>query len=392
MAQRSDRIRGLTAGGGDGWEVYHQGRKMVAEGIEITDLTIGEPDIRTHPKILAAMDASARGGHTGYAALAGTSDLRDTIAARVRERTGVPTTRDNVLVTPGGQAALFDAFMGAIDPGAEVLFPDPFYATYPGTIRAAGGRPVPIQTKPEQGFHPQDRDLRAAVTDRTGALLINSPNNPTGAVYGPDTMDMVAQVARDADLWLISDEVYDTQLWSGGHLSARALPDMADRVLTVGSLSKSHAMTGSRIGWLIGPPDMIADLTTLVIHTTFGVPGFVQDAALHALMLGPDFESQIAAPFRRRRDACLTHLARQQVVEAHPSGGAMYLMLDIRATGLSGTEFALSLLERHGVAVMPGESFGRAAAGHVRVALTQSDEALLGALDILLSHAEERVP
>ncbi|MEM8850059.1 MAG: pyridoxal phosphate-dependent aminotransferase [Pseudomonadota bacterium] len=392
MAQISDRVRGLTAGGGDGWEVYHRAHKMAAEGAQIVDLTIGEPDIRTHPDILAAMDASARGGHTGYAALAGTTDLRDTIAARVRERTGVPTGRDNVLVTPGGQAALFNALMGVVDPGGEVIYPDPFYATYPGTVRAAGGVPVPIQTDPERGFHPSATALRAAITDRSRAVLINTPNNPTGAVYGPDTMDAVAQAARDADLWLISDEVYDTQLWSGGHLSARALPDMADRVLTVGSLSKSHAMTGSRIGWLVGPPEIIAHLVTLLIHTTFGVPGFVQDAALHALMLGPDFEARIAAPFRRRRTACLDHLARQNLVVAHPSGGAMYLMLDIRGTGLSGTAFALSLLDRHRIAVMPGESFGQAAAGHVRVALTQAEGTLLEALDTLLIHAEERVP
>ncbi|MEM7490652.1 MAG: aminotransferase class I/II-fold pyridoxal phosphate-dependent enzyme [Pseudomonadota bacterium] len=392
MAKMSDRICGLTAGAGDGWGIYHRARALQAEGVAITDLTIGEPDIRTDPEILAAMDASARGGHTGYAALAGTVHLRDAIAARVRERTGMPTTRDNVLVTPGGQAALFGALMGTLDPGGEVLYPDPFYATYPGTVRAAGGVPVPVPTRPEDGFQPRASDLRAALTDRSRALMVNTPNNPTGAVYGPETLDGIAQVAQSADLWLISDEVYDTQLWSGGHLSARALPGMAARTLTVGSMSKSHAMTGSRIGWLVGPPEIVANLITLVTHTTFGVAGFVQDAALHALTLGPDFEARIAAPFRRRRNACLDHLDRQDVVAAHPSGGAMYLMLDVRRTGLSGTDFAFSLLDRHRIAVMPGESFGQAAAGHVRVALTQPDDILLGALDALLQHAGEAVP
>ncbi len=392
MAEISHRVQTLTEGGGDGWGVYHRARLLEAQGITVTDLTIGEPDTRTDPDILAAMYASARGGHTGYAALAGTSDLRDAISARVRERTGIRTTRDNVLVTPGGQAALFTALMGALDPGDEVLFPDPFYATYPGTVRAAGGVPIPVPTHPDDGFHPKAAAVRAALTPRTRALLINSPNNPTGAVYGADTMDAMARCADDADLWLISDEVYDTQLWSGGFLSARTLPGMEARSLTVGSLSKSHAMTGSRIGWLIGPPDLVAHLVTLITHTTFGVAGFVQDAALHALTLGPSFEAQIAAPFRRRRDACLAALAGQNVVTAHPSAGAMYLMLDIRRTGLSGTDFALDLLDRHRIAVMPGESFGRAAAGHIRLALTLEDRALLDALRTLIDHAKETAP
>ncbi|WGH78531.1 pyridoxal phosphate-dependent aminotransferase [Jannaschia ovalis] len=389
MAKISDRVRGLTAGMGDGWGVYHRARALKAQGVAITDLTIGEHDIRTDPAILDAMQASARGGHTGYAALAGTGDLRDAIAARVTERTGMRTTRENVLVTPGGQAALFSALMGVMDPGAEVALPDPYYATYPGTVRAAGGVPVPVPTRPEDGFQPRAEALSAAIGDRSAALMVNSPNNPTGAVYGAETMDGIAEVAQRHDLWLISDEVYDTQLWSGGHLSARALPGMADRTLVVGSMSKSHAMTGSRIGWLVGPPAMIADLVVLATHTTYGVAGFVQDAALHALRLGPEFEARIAAPFRRRRAACLELLGQAARIRAHPSAGAMYLMLDIRATGLSATAFAERLLDERRIAVMPGESFGQAAAGHVRVALTLPDDALLNAFDSMLSFAEE---
>jgi arginine:pyruvate transaminase len=387
MPEVSHRARTLTADDASGWGVHFRARAMARDGVDVTDLTIGEPDARTDPAILDAMHAAARSGHTGYAALPGTDGLRDAIAARVEERTGVRTRRANVLVTPGGQAALFAAMMGTLDPGARVLFPNPFYVTYPGTVRAAGGVPVPVATLPGRGFQPTRDAFEAAMVPQARALLLNTPNNPTGAVYGADAMDALAGFATAHDLWAISDEVYDTQLWSGGHLSMRALPGMEGRTLTVGSLSKSHAMTGSRIGWLVGPEPMVARLEQLVTHTTYGVAGFVQDAALYALALGPDFEARVAAPFRRRRDACLDLLAGQEAVVAHPSAGAMYLMLDIRLTGLSGEAFATDLLERRHVAVMPGESFGAAAAGHVRIALTQPDDRLLDGVARLIAHA-----
>ena len=389
MTTTSERVRGLTAGQGDGWGVYHRARSMKEAGVEVADLTIGEHDVRTDPSILAAMDAAARGGHTGYSALAGTGALRRAIAERVTARTGAATGPDNVLVTTGGQAALFAAIMAATETGDAVLYPDPYYVTYPGTVRAAGACPVPVRTRPEDGFLPRAADLAAKAGPRARALLINTPNNPSGAVYDNATVSKLADLARARDLWIISDEVYDTQLWSGTHLSPRALPGMNERTLVVGSLSKSHAMTGSRIGWLIGPEDTIAELTVLMTHVTYGIPGFIQDAGLFALDRGRTFEEAVAAPFRRRRDAALDLVARQGTVTAIPSGGAMYLMLDIRPTGLDGTAFAGSLLDRHRIAVMPGESFGEAAAGHVRVALTLPDERLLRALSTLLAFAKE---
>ncbi|SFI24965.1 pyridoxal phosphate-dependent aminotransferase [Jannaschia pohangensis] len=388
MTRLSTRIQTLTAGG-NGWAVYYRAREMKAAGVPVLDLTIGEHDRRTDPAILEVMDASARGGNTGYAHLTGSPALRDTIAARVAARTGVPTTRDNVAVVPGGQFALFAALMAGIDPGDDVLFPDPYYTSYPGTVRSAGGRPVPVPARPEDGFQPRAADLLVACTGAARALLINSPNNPTGAVYSDAVLEGIARVARDRDLWVVSDEVYDTQCWTGPHRSLRSVPGMAERVLVAGSMSKSHAMTGSRIGWLIGPEAVIAGVSALANTTTYGPPGYIQDATLHALTLGEGFEAGVAAPFRRRRDLCLARIAGQQAVGVIPSGGAMYLMLDVRATGLSGVNFALQLLETKHVAVMPGESFGAAAAGHVRLALTLPDDDLLAALDTLLTFAQE---
>jgi arginine:pyruvate transaminase len=361
---------------------------MVAAGEPVIELTIGEHDIGTAPQILSAMDASARGGHTGYAAVPGVSALRAAVANRVTERTGVATGPENVLITPGGQAALFAAHMAVCDPGDRALFIDPYYATYPGTIRAAGAEPVAVAASPENGFQPQAADI-AAQANGARAILINTPNNPTGVVYGRDTLDAIAGAARDAGLWLLSDEVYDTQVWEGAHLSPRALPGMAARTLVIGSMSKSHAMTGSRCGWVIGAEDVIARLITLATHTTYGVPGFIQDAAVHALNAGDGLEREIAAPFLRRRAIARKILGGQSVLRMVPPQGAMYVMLDVRATGLSGEDFAERLLDAHRIAVMPGESFGKAAAGHVRVAMTVVDDRFAAALDSIVSFAAE---
>lgn len=378
----SHRIATLTAGGSDGWDLYRMARAMKAEGVDVTELTIGEHDRRTEPEILEAMHASAMGGHTGYAALPGTAHLRDAVARRVSERTGVATARANVVIVPGGQAGLFAAHLAACDPGDTALFIDPYYATYPGTIRGAGAVPKPVAARPEAGFQPEQGALEDAAADGARSLLVNSPNNPTGVVYTRDTLDGIAHLCKTRDLWLISDEVYDTQIWSGTHISPRQLPGMADRTLVVGSLSKSHAMTGSRLGWIVGPEAAIAHLINLTTHTTYGVPGFVQDAGEFALAQGAGLEDRIAAPFRRRHGAAAQRLARRGIATV-PSTATMYLMADVRPTGLTGEAFAHRLLDERHIAVMPGESFGHAAAGHLRIALTVEDGRLMAALDSL---------
>ncbi|WP_299854205.1 pyridoxal phosphate-dependent aminotransferase [uncultured Roseobacter sp.] len=384
--QLSTRITGLTGGGSDGWDVFLKARDMIAQGVDVTELTIGEHDIRTAAPILQEMHATAMGGHTGYAAVPGTGSLRDTVAARVAERTGVPTTRKNVLITPGGQAALFAAHMAACDPGDTALYIDPYYATYPGTLRGVGAIPQAIETRARDAFQPRAEAIRAH-SKPARSLLINTPNNPTGVVYSDATLQEIAGICQADDLWLISDEVYDTQVWEGRHLSPRALPGMAERTLVVGSMSKSHAMTGSRCGWIVGPEAAIERLITLATHTTYGVPGFIQDASQFALTQGEAFEAEIAAPFQRRRAIATQVLAQQNTVGLVPAQGAMYLMLDIRATGMTGEDFAYDLLDAHHIAVMPGESFGTSAAGHIRVAMTIEDGAFESALQTLCAHA-----
>jgi arginine:pyruvate transaminase len=372
MPAPSTRISTLTGTGDDGWGIFYKARALKAAGREVLELTIGEHDIGTAPAILDEMHRAAKAGHTGYAAVPGIAPLRAAVAERLSAQHGVAYGPENVLIVPGAQAGLFAAHHAACDEGCRALLIDPHYTTYPGTIRAVGALPVPVAARSEDGFQP---DLAALAEAAPGArsLLINSPNNPTGAVYTDESLAGIAHIAEANDLWVISDEVYDTQVWAGRHRPFAGQPGMAARTLTVGSMSKSHAMTGSRLGWVVGPAEVIERLITLATHTTYGVPGYIQEAGLFALRQGMDVEAEVAAPFLRRRKLLLDKIAEQNRVRAIPPDGAMYVMLDIRATGLSGEDFAERLLERTGVAVMPGESFGHAAAGHLRVALTLPD-------------------
>jgi arginine:pyruvate transaminase len=383
----SDRITNITGGGSDGWGVFYKARQMIAAGTPVTELTIGEHDIRTAKPILDAMYQSALGGHTGYATVPGIPALRERVAARIAARTGVPTKPENIVITPGGQAALFAAHLATCNTGDTAAFIDPYYATYPGTIRGAGAIPRAIVTSPETAFQPTKEQLLTG-TKGARSLLVNTPNNPTGVVYSAETLAAIAEASIANDLWLISDEVYDTQVWEGQHTSPRSLPGMLERTLVIGSMSKSHAMTGSRIGWICGPAEIVSHLINLATHTNYGVPGFIQDAARFALGQGAAVEEEVAAPFRRRRALTLDILSQQNLVQATPPQGAMYVMLDVRATGMSGEAFALRLLDEEKIAVMPGESFGQAAAGHLRVAMTVADDAYADALKRLLAFAQ----
>ena len=266
---------------------------------------------------------------------------------------------------------------------------DPYYAPYPATVRTAGGVPVVCRAEAANGFQPAAEALDRAC-EGARALLINTPNNPTGAIYTPETLAMIAEICIRRDLWLITDEVYDGMAFGRAHLSPASLPGMEDRTIVIGSMSKSYAMCGFRCGWAAGPTHAIKLMSDLALNLAFGLPGFVQDAALFALTDPSDIEARICGTFGRRHGVARDALAGATSVRAAASEGAMYLMIDIRATGMSGREFAHDLIERERIAAMPGESFGDAAAGHVRATLTLPDDQLTEALTRLAAFAEAR--
>ncbi|WGI20894.1 pyridoxal phosphate-dependent aminotransferase [Amylibacter sp. IMCC11727] len=386
----SNRIQSITGDGSDGWDILYRSRDMIDAGIPVLELTIGEHDNRTDPSIIDEMYRSAKAGNTGYAAVPGNTDLREAIAARVQAQSGVPTTKDNVIVTTGGQAALFAAHLALLDHGDTGLFMDPYYATYPGGIRSIGSKSLAVPTHSDHNFQPQRADLEP-LAKSAKSLLINSPNNPTGVIYSRETLEMICDVCLTNDVVLVSDEVYDTQVWEGEHISPRSLPNMADNCFVIGSMSKSHAMTGWRVGWIIGPKDAIDRILDLSTINTYGVPGFIQDAATFALTNGTELETEVANVFRNRLLMAREILKDETDIRLIPAQGAMYLMLDIRATGLSGDDFADQLLTQEHIAVMPGESFGASAAGHIRVAMTIPDDDFKTALTRLIAFAKSKI-
>jgi arginine:pyruvate transaminase len=373
----SQRITSLENNGDDGWSVHYRARDLARDGQDIISLCVGDHDTRVSADVTDEMIVSARAGNTGYSPVQGSEELRDELA----KQNGV--SRENIAVVSGGQAGLFAAICATIDPGDSVVTIDPHYATYPSTVRGATGVFKTAIAYSENEFQPQRADLAAAVTGAR-ALMINSPNNPTGAVYSRETMNMIADVCTNHDLWLISDEVYASQVHVGEHISPRDLPNMFDRTITVGSFSKSHLMTGFRIGWVIAPKNVIDALLSMANATTYGTPQFIQDAALKALQL--DGSDAVAALYKTRRDIAVAAFAKAPIKLVAPQG-AMYVMVDVRPTGLSGIDFANQLLSAQGIAVMPGESFGSGAAGHIRIALTVDNEKLALAFNRIIEFA-----
>ncbi len=376
MAEHSTRIRSITGSEDDGWGVHYRAQAMQSAGEDVTILSVGDHDFTTDQRIVDACKDSLDAGQHHYSPVTGGVDLREAVSARITERTGVTTSQDETIICPGGQAGLYACATLAINPGDEAIIVEPYYATYAQTILAAGGVPVCVATLPEDGFQPSAAAIAAAITSKTRMILINSPQNPSGVVYTRETLEGIAAACRDHNLWLVSDEVYESQVYDGEHISPRALEGMTDRTLVIGSMSKSHAMTGWRVGWVIGPEAAIASLADLFLTMTYGMAPFIQNAALVGLREGGQGEKEIAALYRRRRDRALQALSKSAKLKVHAPAAAMYLLIDVRAVSASGEAFANALLDEEKIGVMPGESFGASAAGHIRISLCTEDDKL----------------
>ena len=374
MPRPSSRITGITPSGKDGWEVHFAAVNRHQAGEKIIMLSVGDHDFDTPSETVEACVTAVRGGFHHYTQLPGIPRLREAMAKISTRATGVPTSANEVIATPGGQAALYAAVQGVLDPGGHAIVVAPYYATYPGTFRAAGAGFTVVETVAEDGFQPRTEAIRKALQPNTRAILINTPNNPTGAVYSRKSLEGIADICRKNDLWLLSDEVYWT-LGGGEHVSPRALPGMADRTLVINSMSKSHGMTGWRIGWLTGPEEIITLLISLNLVTTYGLTDFVSRAAVEALEQGYGVK-EITERYAARRNVWLEEMRGLNNVVVRGSEGGMYVMLDIRAVEPDCEKFAWAFLDAEKVAVMPGASFGDAAAGHIRISLCQQEDVL----------------
>lgn len=390
MPRLSSRVRDITPSGRDGWEVHFEAMTRLQAGEPVIMLSVGDHDFHSPAETVEACVRALRAGHHHYTHLPGAPRLRAAMARLSEACTGVATTPDEVLATPGGQAALYAAMLAAVDPGDHVIILAPYYATYPHTVRAAGAELTVVEAPADLGFQPDVDAIARAVRPQTRAILINTPNNPTGAVYSRENLEAIAGICRKHDLWLISDEVYWTITGGRAHLSPRALDGMAERTLVVNSMSKSHGMTGWRIGWITGPKDAIATMTSLNLVSTYGLNDFVSRAATEALEQGYGVE-EIAARYAARRAFLLDAVRGINGIGVRGSEGGMYVMLDISAAEPDCEAFAWDLLNAEKVAVMPGASFGEAARGHVRVSLCQPEAVLEDAVVRLRRFVTERM-
>jgi arginine:pyruvate transaminase len=295
-----------------------------------------------------------------------------------------------VAVVQGAQCGLYVAAMCTLQAGDEVIMSDPVYSTYPAVIGATGASAVYVRLRPETNFHPDLDELAAAITPRTRAILFNTPHNPTGAVLRQDEIEVLADLALRHNLWLITDEVYSNFTFAHPHASPAAIADIADSCITISSLSKSHAMTGWRLGWLVGPKDLIEHAGNLLAVMAYGGPPFIQDAAVTALSDEIAEVEAMRVAYRRRRDLVHELLADTPGIRCCETEGGMYALLDIRSSGLSSMAFADQACEHARVAMLPGDAFGPTLAGYLRLSLVVPEERLTEACRRVHEFAMER--
>ena len=388
-ASITDRLADL---GGEKWLLYSRARKMVQDGHDIIEMTIGEPDVPTPPELIAVACESMAQGRTKYSNGRGEVGALDALSKRYTASAGRPISNDQILCFPGTQTALYAALMAVTDAGDDVLVGDPMYATYGGLIAGSGARMVPVPLRSECGFQITAEAIAEKITPRSRAILLNSPHNPTGAVMSKQGMQDVVDLAEKHDLWILSDEVYEEMVFDGAQfVSPLSFPAVAGRVVVVSSISKSHAAPGFRSGWSVGSADFTNRLLPLAETMLFGNQPFIADMTAVALSQ----PSRVAADMRRRFEgragrmfARLDGVAGLRVNQ--PKAG-MFVLIDVSSIGLSGEAYAFELLEKTGVAVMPGSAFGAALENWVRVALTVEDTAFDEACRRIAEHALARV-
>lgn len=381
MPDFSPLVERIAGKGSTAWDIHFRAFADEMAGKDVVIMSVGDPDFPTPEPIIDAAIAALRAGDTHYAQIPGRPSLRKVIAEEVMRVSGVPAasytvTENNVMVLAGTQNALFASALCLLRPGDEIIALDPMYVTYEATWRAVGAEIVKAACPRETGFRPDIDAIREAVTEKTRAIVFANPNNPTGVVLDEDELEAIAEIAIEHDLWVIADEVYAAQTFEKPHHSIAALPGMAARTVTCGSLSKSQAMTGWRIGWIVGPEQLIRHCENLGLAMLYGIAGFIQTAAIEALTGSRGEMARMLEIYRRRRDRVAGLLGDIPGLAVLVPEAGMFVLVDVSATGLGAGEFAKRLYEAEGVSVLDGAAFGDPAAKCVRISFTASEERL----------------
>ncbi|MHC8319971.1 aminotransferase class I/II-fold pyridoxal phosphate-dependent enzyme [Pseudomonas sp. GB2N2] len=364
---------------GDGvaaWDIHNAAYEAKRRGEDVIILSVGDPDFPTPDFITDAAIHALREGDTHYTEIAGRHALREAIAERYGKLFNREVQASNVIIVAGAQNALFTTSMCLLNTGDEVIALDPMYVTYEATLKASGATLVRVPCSADSGFRLDAAVLAKAITPRTRAIFFSNPNNPTGVVLTREELQSIADLAIAHDLWVVVDEVYESLAFDREHLSLAALPGMAERCVVIGSLSKSHAMTGWRTGWIVADQALVAHAETLVLSMLYGLPGFVMEAALKAVQAHDEVTHGMREIYRHRRDLVVSGLANCPGISVLNPDAGMFVLIDVRETGLTSIEFAWRLLREARVSVLDAAAFGEPAQGFVRLSFTLGEERL----------------
>ena len=361
--------------------VFARAKELEQQGRSIIHLELGEPDFHPAAPVVDAVRAAVASGRDRYVAPRGIPALRSAIADYLNRTRRLEVSPEEVLVAPGCKMALALAMMALVEPGDEVLCPDPGFPIYPSLTRGLGAKAVPFRLDEKNGFQPEVEEIAGKITGKTRVFIFNSPSNPTGTVFDEKALERIAELARKHDLWVISDEVYARILFTGEYQSIRSLPGMAERTVIVDGFSKSFAMTGWRLGYAVAPKNVIDALDVLVMNTFTCTAEFSQVAAIEALEDSTGAVPAMVGEFKKRRDMFVSRLNRIPGFRCQTPGGAFYAWVNIEDTGRSAEEVQQLLLEEAGVAAIAGAAFGEEGKNYLRFSLVSAPHLLEEALD-----------
>ncbi|MBO0684683.1 MAG: pyridoxal phosphate-dependent aminotransferase [Candidatus Dormibacteraeota bacterium] len=387
LAERMSRL-----GSEGAFEVLARARELEARGKSVVHLEIGEPDFATPDNIAEAAVAALHAGYTHYTPAGGIMAAREATARFVSRRAGVEVQPAEVVLVPGSKNVLQFVLLALVEPGDEVIYPDPGYPIYGSLVNFIGGRPVPVRLREERGFRMDLEELASLVTERTRVLIVNTPQNPTGGVLTREDVEFVSSLAVERDLCVVSDEIYSQIVYGFEHVSLLSQPGMRERTVLMDGLSKAYAMCGWRLGYGVAPRELVAQLEKLMINSSSCAAAFTQMAAIEAFE-SPESEAAVGrmvAEFRRRRDLVVDGLNAIPGVHCERPQGAFYAFPNVEATGIDEQTLATELLEQAGVALLAGSAFGEGGRGFLRLAYTQGDADLRLGLERMAAYLEQR--
>jgi len=377
FAESMNRLGTETA-----FEVLAKAKALEMQGREIIHFEIGEPDFDTPQNIKEAAIKALNEGYTHYVPSAGIPELRESIANYISESRGISVDPDEVVVTPGAKAILFFSIIACVNPGEEVMYPDPGFPVYESMARFVGAKPIPIQLREENDFRLDPNEVRDKLTDKTKMIILNSPQNPTGSVLTKQDLEAIAEcVARKEDLLVLSDEVYCKILYEGKHESISSIPGMKEKTILVDGFSKTYAMTGWRIGYGVMRKDLAQLLTRLIANSASCVCAFIQKAAVEALRGPQEDTKRMVEEFKKRRDVTVSGLNSINGISCRKPKGAFYVFPNVKAFRMDSQQLAEVLLKEAGVATLSGASFGQYGEGYLRFSYANSVENIRKAIN-----------